>query len=62
MISIRQERSTDIGPRERLLDAAFGPARVLKTCERLRERRFAAEGLSFVAITNGRLVGSARLA
>ena len=56
-----QERSTDIPARERLLDAAFGPARVAKTSERLREGRFAAEGLSFVAGENGRLVGTARL-
>jgi predicted N-acetyltransferase YhbS len=59
--SIRQERSTDIWPRERLLDAAFGPARVLKTSERLREGRLAADGLSFVAVANGRLIGTARL-
>ncbi len=61
MVTIRQERSTDIPARERLLDAAFGPARVAKTSERLREGRFAAEGLSFVAGENGRLVGTARL-
>src|SRR2546423_907611 len=61
MISIRQERSTDIVARERLLDAAFGPARVLKTSERLREGRFAADGLSFIPLKNGRLVGTARL-
>jgi predicted N-acetyltransferase YhbS len=61
MITIRQERSTDIPARERLLDAAFGSARLLKTSERLREGRFAADDLSFVAIDNGRLVGTARL-
>jgi predicted N-acetyltransferase YhbS len=61
MITIRQERSTDIPVRERLLDAAFGPARLAKTSERLREGRFAAADLSFVAIENGRLVGTARL-
>jgi predicted N-acetyltransferase YhbS len=61
VISIRRERSTDIAARERLLDAAFGPTRVLKTSERLREGRFAVEGLSFVAIENGRLVGTARM-
>ena len=61
MTTIRNERSTDIAARERLLDAAFGPARFAKPSERLREDRFAAEGLSFVAVENGRLVGTARL-
>jgi predicted N-acetyltransferase YhbS len=61
MITIRNELSTDIPARERLLDAAFGAARVAKTSERLREDRFAADELSFSAIENGRLVGTARL-
>jgi predicted N-acetyltransferase YhbS len=61
LITIRQERSTDIPARERLLDATFGPARLVKTSERLREGRFAADDLSFVAIESGRLVGTARL-
>jgi predicted N-acetyltransferase YhbS len=60
-ITIRTERSTDIAARERLLDAALGPARFAKLSERLREERFAAEGLSFVAVENGRLVGTVRL-
>ena len=41
MITIRNERSTDIPARERLLDVAFGPARLAKTSQRLREDRFA---------------------
>jgi predicted N-acetyltransferase YhbS len=61
MTTIRNERSTDIAARERLLDAAFGPSRLAKASERLREGRFAAEGLSFSAVENGRLVGTARL-
>jgi predicted N-acetyltransferase YhbS len=61
MITIRHERSTDIAARERLLDAAFGPARFAESSERLREDRFAADGLSFSAIENGRLVGTGRL-
>jgi predicted N-acetyltransferase YhbS len=61
MISIRQERSTDIPARERLLDAALGPARSAKPSERVREGRFAADGLSFVAVENGRVVGTVRL-
>lgn len=60
MITIRNERSTDIPARERLLDAAFGPERFAKTSQRLREDRFAADELSFSAIENGRLVGTAR--
>jgi predicted N-acetyltransferase YhbS len=60
MITIRNERSTDIPARERLLDAAFGPARFAKTSQRLREDRFAADELSFSATENGRLVGTAR--
>jgi predicted N-acetyltransferase YhbS len=61
MTNIRNERFTDIAARERLLDAAFGPARFAKTSERLREGRLAADGLSFSAIENGRLIGTARL-
>jgi predicted N-acetyltransferase YhbS len=61
MITIRHERSTDIPTRERLLDAALGTARVAKPSERVREGRFAADGLSLVAIENGRIVGTVRL-
>jgi predicted N-acetyltransferase YhbS len=61
MTTIRNERSTDIAAREHLLDGAFGENRLAKTSERLREGRFAAEGLSFVAVEDGRLVGTARL-
>jgi len=60
-ITIRQERSTDIPARERLLDTALGPARFAKPSERVREGRFAADGLSFAAIENGRAVGTVRL-
>ena len=61
MVTIRNERSTDIAARERLLDAAFGPARFEKASERLREGRFPADGLSFAAVEDGRLIGTARL-
>jgi predicted N-acetyltransferase YhbS len=60
-ILLRDERAGDVGARERLLDAAFGPARVLKTCERLRAGRMAARGLSLVAERDGELVGTVRL-
>ena len=61
MIRIRNERSIDIPARERLLDAALGPARFAKPSERVREGRFASHRLSFVAIENGRVVGTVRL-
>ena len=58
---IRDERPADVAAREALLDASFGPGRFLKTCERLREGRIAAEGLSFVAADGAELVGTVRL-
>jgi len=61
MVTIRNERSTDIAARERLLDAAFGATRWDKASERVREGRFAAGGLSFVAVERGRIVGTVRL-
>jgi predicted N-acetyltransferase YhbS len=61
MVTIRNERSTDIAARERLLDSTMGAERLAKASERVREGRFAAEGLSFAALDNGRLVGTARL-
>ena len=58
----RDERAADVVAREHLLDAAFGPARFAKTCERLREGRLPAEGLALVAEdTAGRLIGTVRL-
>ena len=58
---IRDERVGDVAAREVLLDVSFGPARFAKTCERLRERRVAAMGLSFVATNGSVLVGTLRL-
>ena len=58
---IREERPADVAGREALLDAAFGAARFTKTCERLREGRKAAAGLSFVATAAGAVVGTVRL-
>jgi predicted N-acetyltransferase YhbS len=60
-VTIHTETRFDATARERLLDAAFGPARFTKTCERLREGRLAAEGLAFTARAGGRLVGTIRL-
>jgi predicted N-acetyltransferase YhbS len=59
MITIRHERATDASAREALLDAAFGASRFEKTSERLRAGRLPA--LSFVAVDDGRLVGTLRL-
>jgi predicted N-acetyltransferase YhbS len=61
MITIRQERKSDAAEREALLDLAYGPVRYTKTSERLREGRLPADGLSPVAIEDGRIVGTVRL-
>lgn len=61
MIAIRHERASDVDAREALLDAAFGPCRLEKASERLREGRLPAENLSFVATEGGRIVGTVRL-
>ena len=61
MISLRQERPTDVEAREALLDQAFGDTRARKTSQRLRDGRLPAEGLSFVAADGKRVVGTARL-
>ncbi|MET0430576.1 MAG: N-acetyltransferase [Microvirga sp.] len=61
MITIREETFCDVEAREALLDLCFGPARFLKTCERLREGRRPAEGLALVIEMDDRLVGTVRL-
>ena len=58
-LTLRAETAADVDAREALLDAAFGPARLLKTCERLREGRLPA--LALVAVREGALVGTVRL-
>jgi len=58
-ILIRSETAADAVAREDLLEAAFGPARFEKTCERLREGRLPTVAL--VAEVGGRVVGSVRL-
>lgn len=60
-VRLREERSGDVAAREALLDASFGAAaRLAKTCERLREGRRPAEGLSLVATHGTALVGTLR--
>ncbi len=61
MISLRQERVTDVEAREALLDQAFGDTRARKTSQRLRDGRLPAEGLSLIAADGKRVVGTARL-
>ena len=58
---IRAERSSDVVAREALLDACFGDNRHMRTCQRLRDGRAPAEGLTFSAVRLGRLVGTVRL-
>src|SRR5215475_7117634 len=60
--AIRAERASDAAAREALLDACFGENRHTRTCQRLRDGRVPAEGLSLSAVRqDGRLVGTVRL-
>jgi predicted N-acetyltransferase YhbS len=61
MISLRQERPSDVEAREALLDEAFGDTRTRKTSQRLRDGRLPAEGLSLIAADGKRVIGTARL-
>lgn len=59
--AIREERPRDIAAREALLDTSFGSNRQQRTCQRLRDGRAPAEGLSFSAVNSRRLIGTIRL-
>jgi predicted N-acetyltransferase YhbS len=59
--AIRAERASDVAAREALLDACFGETRHTRTCQRLRDGRAPAQGLSLSAVRQGRLVGTVRL-
>jgi predicted N-acetyltransferase YhbS len=59
--AIRAERASDVVAREALLDACFGDNRHTRSCQRLRDGRAPAEGLSLSAVRDGRLVGTLRL-
>ncbi|WGS00391.1 N-acetyltransferase [Bradyrhizobium sp. ISRA443] len=60
--AIRAERASDVVAREALLDACFGENRHTRTCQRLRDGRAPAAGLSLSAVRqDGRLVGTVRL-
>jgi predicted N-acetyltransferase YhbS len=56
---IQTETAFDAAAITRVVDAAFGPGRLAKTAERLREGRDRAAG--FVARQDGRVIGSVRL-
>ncbi|UDL95750.1 N-acetyltransferase [Lichenihabitans sp. PAMC28606] len=60
VLRLRDEQQDDVAAREALLDASFGLSRFEKTCERLREGRIAADGLSFVATSGGAVIGTLR--
>ena len=60
-VTIRRERRGDEAAREQMLDAAYGPVRFSKPSHKLREGSDPVDGLSFVAIDNGRVVGTVRL-
>jgi predicted N-acetyltransferase YhbS len=59
--AIRAEHARDAVAREALLDACFGSNRQQRTCQRLRDGRAPAEGLSFSAVSNRRMIGTVRL-
>ncbi|QGM97945.1 GNAT family N-acetyltransferase [Methylocystis parvus] len=60
--AVLDETPADVAAREALLDASFGPARFLKTCERLREGAAPATGLALVAKDEaGDLIATIRL-
>jgi predicted N-acetyltransferase YhbS len=61
MITIRHERPVDERAREALLDIAYGGERHTKPSARLRKGRLPAQGLSFVAMEHGRIIGTVRL-
>ncbi len=61
-IVIGCERPGDSARREALLDAAFGrKERFAKTCQRLRDGRLPAHGLSLAARKHGEYVGTLRM-
>src|SRR5450631_150997 len=61
LFAIRAERTSDVVARSALLDACFGENRHTRTCQRLRDGRTPAEGLSLSAVARGKLVGTVRL-
>lgn len=61
-VVIGEEQAGDDARREALLDAAFGrKERFAKTCQRLRDSRLPAQGLSLVARKDGAFAGTIRM-
>lgn len=60
-IDIRPERPEDAAVIEAVVAGAFGPGRLAKTAERLRERGRFRPDLSFTAWSDERLFGTVRL-
>ena len=58
-VALQAETAFDASAVARVVEAAFGPGRLAKTAERLREGRDPAAG--FVARQDGRIIGSVRL-
>jgi predicted N-acetyltransferase YhbS len=58
---IQPETAFDAAAAEALVERVFGPGRLAKTAERLREGSEPLAHLSFVAREQGRLVGTVRL-
>jgi predicted N-acetyltransferase YhbS len=58
---ITPEQTGDAAEVDALIEAAFGPGRLAKAAERLREGNRPIEGLSVVAREAGRIVGCARM-
>jgi predicted N-acetyltransferase YhbS len=59
MVKIRHERPADVAAREALLDISYGPARFIKTSERLRAGRL--PELALIAAEGGCVIGTVRL-
>ena len=61
MVTIRDEKISDIAAREALLDVAYGAERFTKTSACLREGRLPADRLALVAVEHGQIIGTVRL-
>ncbi|HXW19417.1 MAG TPA: N-acetyltransferase [Roseiarcus sp.] len=59
-LCVEDERNADLPAREALLDEAFGPQRLAKTSQRLRDGRLPADGLALVARDGDELVATLR--
>lgn len=59
-IAISHEPPDAAGRIEHILDRAFGPTRLLKTAQRLRDGRLPADGLTFIADDGRDILGTIR--